>query len=856
MPDRHPREPNGRTDLARHDDGATLAAAWDRRVLARRGVRSAAEPTDTVPDAGPTVARLEALSRAAGASAPRPEFLNDLEAELMRTQTTPITIPTEPRPAPRTRPAVPNGLRVPRRGRGVIDILSVAAVVALLLGGSWFAFDERGSAPTPDGGNGVAGLTSPDATPTAIYDDGIGTVALDQPWAENLPVDEFGLGQPVGTRECTTPSREPGTVLAAVEAAYSIGGVATPTVEPLLADPGAIDLAAYPAAGSDDVASVDALFHQVAACRFAASGFDGQAIEPYTGPVWSLYTTDALAIYPLSLGRSSPEHVVEQAYQIVGRDPGGWAYAARTIDVREFPADGDGNPRLLVRSVGIGPVAEEALSLLVFEDGLWRFAVVRLDPAGQPLTVRAQVANVRVGVGTLGPIATGFGSQLEAGSPVAFSIVNTGATAQRVTFGGQDLGVVDPGSSIEIQPFLIRPEAVAAAGGRLPVTMSAVPTDGSVNGADRTLTVGLYPAGYVVDPRVTVSTPTPVPAEDQCPDPTATATDVAVALAPDDSDRTVTLEQPWAEPVGDVYVDGSYPVDVARCRTPPRASGSIVDLVAANAERPVADLPSTIDTGELSDLLADHPDAGEEGYAAAAGFFEQMAACRFAVSPTTGPVEALYTAPAWSLYSDAFLLRAFPTQGRTVDAIVRQGLRLDTSIVDGPYVNVIESVRTYPADAAGQARLLVTYHHIDLPRRPDVTLLVFEGGIWRLDAVASNRDVAEPDYDPVVRSVDIDLGRSSDVDGLIDIDLTDLPIVMTLFNGTSVAQEVTIGGQAIGRLLPGEAVRIQPFTVIVDRIPDSGLIDVPVGLVGADGSSQSLRLRISPPLIRAATPAG
>lgn len=855
MPDRYPPEPDGRTDPTPHDQGdAHLAASWDRRALARRGARQ----SNALPDAGPVVAQLEALARADGSSDPRPGFLDRLEADLMRTRTTPIAIAIEPRPSAPTQPPV-LARRTPLRGRGLIDVLSVAAVVALLLGGSWFAFGQPGSAPTPDGGNGVGGVTTPDATPIRTDEDASRIVALDQPWVENLPVDAFGLGEPVGTQECTTPSREPGSVLVAVEAAYSIGGVATPTVEPLLADPGAIDPAAYPAAAPDDVVAVDVFLHQVSACRFSRSGLDGQAIAPYTGALWSLYATDTLASFPLSLPRSTPERVVEQAYEMDSHELGAWAYAARTIDVREFPPDGHGNPRLLVRSVGLGPLAGETLSLVVHEDGQWRFAAVRLLAADAPLSVDAQVANIRVGVGTLGPIPAGFGSQLEAGSPVALSIVNTGGTAQRVTLGGQDVGVVDPGTSIEIAPFVVRPEAVTAAGGRLSFVIESVAPDEIGNSEDRTLTIGVYPAGYVVDPRVTVATPeaTPVVSQDQSG--RLTPTVVAVALAPDEADRTVTLDQPWAEPVGEVYIEGSYPVAVSRCATPRRTTGSIVDLVAASPDRPAAELPQSLSATDVPDLLARYPDAGDAGLIAAGTYFEQLAACRFAVSPTTGPAEDLYTAPVWSLYSDAFLLRALPTEGRSAEGIVRQGLRFDTPIVQGPYVNTVEAVRAYPADRSGQARLLVAYHSPGSPGRMDLGVLVLERDVWRMDETTPvARSGPLSGQESAIRAVDIDLDRSTDVGGLIDVDLTDLtdpPIVLTIYNGTDRVRTISIAGQDLGRLAPGEALRVEPFIVLADRIPEDGLIDVPIVATDLDGTSESIRLRLHPSVQPAATPA-
>ena len=396
-----------------------------------------------------------------------------------------------------------------RRNRGLIDILSVAAVLALLLGGSWVVWNDRSAAPTPGGSNGIAGVSTPEHGSTPESDDGL-TVALNQLWVENLASGELTDVAPVNTTDCTTPSRPAGSLAAAVAERESLGDAA-PTIESEFVPGAGIEPTEYSAGSAEDVAAASAFFRQVSACRFATGDREGTALLPYTGAYWNLYSNDAFNFDQVFPSEQTATEAVNQQYSYISSYVDAWSYPAKVTDVREVPADAMGRPRLLVSTVGIYPADAETISLLVQEDGHWRFLVTSLDTPSAESDPFAQVVDVWLGRDQYGPHATGnFSGRLEADRPVAMTLANVGATPQRVSVGGQDLGVVQPGASLVLQPFRVRPDTVASAGGRFTFTVESVDPSAATDAAARPLTIAVYPPGSLGPGGEFVGTATPV----------------------------------------------------------------------------------------------------------------------------------------------------------------------------------------------------------------------------------------------------------------------------------------------------------------------------------------------------------
>ncbi len=292
MSDRNRSHANGGSDPA-DLPAVELAAWWDHRTGQRRS--GSFEPATATDLAVTVVAQLEALDRADEWSTPRPGFLEDLEKQVMQTQ--PTALPT-PNATPRLEPLpIVQIARPPRRSRGLIDILTVAAVLALLLGGSWSVFNDGANAPTPDGQNGIAGFSTPDdsGTPSSSGFDGL--AVLDQPWAENQQGLSIGGVLPVSTTQCVTPSRPAGSVVAALEERQALGDAA-PTIEPEWEAGPRIDPDNYLAASDADVAAANEFFRQLSACRFDTSDQDETQLQPYTGAHWNLYSDDSFGLSP------------------------------------------------------------------------------------------------------------------------------------------------------------------------------------------------------------------------------------------------------------------------------------------------------------------------------------------------------------------------------------------------------------------------------------------------------------------------------------------------------------------------------------------------------------------------------
>ncbi len=827
MSDRHHSNANGRHDPVDLPAGE-LAAWWDRRTGRRRVGSIDTEPQVDTEASGTTstaVAGLEALSRADDLSAPWPGFLDQLERHLMDA---PIAVLPPAKPSP-VREAAPLVLTPPsaRRGRGLIDILTVAAVVALLLSGSWSVLNDRATAPPPDGPNGVAGvstpLTDPVSTPAA------GVVALDQPWAVNLPDAAINGVPPVNTTECVTPSRPAGSVEAAIGERVALGDAA-PTIEPVFVLDAGIDPARYPPASDTEVAAVTTLFQQLSACRFETGERVGTTLQPYTGAYWNLLSADAFNFDPVLFEGRTAEEVVREHYFFTATWVLEWSYPASVLDVRRVPADGQGRARLLVTTTGSEATEFEAVSLLVEDEGQWQFLARNLLSPEPPLPLSAQVADIVLGRDAYGPRGTGnFSSQLEADYPVSMTVANVGQTPHQLSIDGQDLGVVEPGASVVVQPFVVSPEVVSGAGGRLTFTVESVDLGATADAPEpRPLTIAVYPPGTLEFGQIARAARTPVAEPSIAATPGVTATPestepiqnpVAVAVAPE-LDRVVALDQPWAVSTGTQTFRGVAPRSTTDCVTEPRASGALIELVESASARPVAELPEYLIDGDLASLTSRYPVAAPDDTGIAQGFLDQWSACRYATGSSDVPLEDRYTGPAWSLLSNDFLLRDIPEgEGRTAESLVRQYRALSDVPRRNAYPDQVVEVRSYPADAAGQPRLLVVHQDLSPIGWLQVSLIVREGETWRLAEYTSTLGVPASstpmaDGSDPVGLVQIEVDVSDPADTVLQGQVfVSIPVAMTLHNGGSVPVPARIGDQDLGTLNPGQTVRIIPFVV-------------------------------------------
>ncbi len=490
MSDRNRPHANGRSDPAGLPAGK-LAAWWDRRSAERR-TGSSDTPADR-PVA--VVAQLEALARADEMSAPRPGFLDELERQIMQTPTAVVPIPIttrHPQPSPTTLVGRPS-----RQGRGLVDILTVAAVLALLLGGSWSVLNDRADAPTPGGQNGVAGVSTPDEAATSTPE-GNRIVALNQPWVETLPDVAINGVLPVSTSACVTPSRPPGSVEASVRERRALGDAA-PTFEPMFVSGAQINSSRLPPGSDADVEAMTAFFRQLSACRFETGERNGTQLLPYTGAYWNLYADEAFGFDGATQVDRDVDEVVREQYFFQSTYVHGWSYPATVLDVRQVWPDDEGRPRLLVTTNGSNPGAgaiTRITSLMVQEDGQWRFLIPDTAPGDYGRPVAAFVADVLLGRDSHGPQGPGnWNNQLEANFPVAMTIANVGETPQQVSVAGQDLGIVAPGEAILVQPFRIRLDAIEEGEDYFTFTVESLDLEAAPDAPDaRPMTIAVYRA--------------------------------------------------------------------------------------------------------------------------------------------------------------------------------------------------------------------------------------------------------------------------------------------------------------------------------------------------------------------------
>jgi len=539
--DRNRSHGNRRSDPGDRPDGE-LAAWWDRRTRQRRS--GSTHPVPAPEPAAAVVAQLEALARADELSAPQPGFLNDLEKQLMDTQLTalpPGIASPRPEPLPTIRIARP-----PRRGRGLIDMLTVAAILALLLGGSWSVWNDRVDAPPPVGQNGLAGVSTPDdsGTPSLPHSD---SIALDQPWATNQGNDLIEGVAPVDTSECRTVDRGSGEVAELIrQETLSTGTTGNllaelfPTLRYQAADDVSGLIQDYPAAAEDQRAIVDDLYSQVAACRFDNGKQTSGKPEPYTGAYWSLFGTDYFLDH-LNLRLGNPvldlDEVMSQSFGDEPAVAGQGAYPPDVLDVRTLPPTEEGSARLLVLRRSVTAFTYQAVDVLVFEDGFWRFARQQLVTDSRNESLASFPVDVGIGSGSDGMTTIQVvGAQVEDETPVAMTIFNRGNQPQSVELSGQDLGTLEPRTSITIRPFVVPASAVETAGGRFDFRVTAQPVGadrGSASMASANLQV--FPSGgWARRIGITPATPSAQAVSE-------TSTPVAVVTAPE-PDRVVEID--------------------------------------------------------------------------------------------------------------------------------------------------------------------------------------------------------------------------------------------------------------------------------------------------------------------------
>ncbi len=511
----------------------------------------------------------------------------------------------------------------------------------------------------------------------------------------------------------------------------------------------------------------------------------------------------------------------------------GWSYPAIVTDVRQVLPDADGNPRLLVETDGSSANVASQASLLVREDGQWRFRVSNLLEIGRPVARDVQVADILLGRDAYGPTGAGnFTRQLEAGTLVTMTIASVGDTPRQVIVAGQDLGMVAPGGSLIVQPFTVNEDSVAAAGGKLTFTIESVdlaaPSDAP---APRPMTIAVYSAdslefnstgmyqGTPVPSDIVGSAATPDPVTHSTPGATENRPEQVAVVRADETNRMVEIDQPWAVSTGTELVAGVRPVTSDECATPVRSSGAIIDLVTDTPARPSAELPGSLTPAESLALSDPLPIGSEADRAAAQGVFDQLSACRFETGSSQLPLEDRYTGPFWSLFSDDYLLRAIPEgEGRTAESLVRQ-VRLPLLVPpSGSYPDQVVEVRVHPPDRNGQPRLLVTFRSLTQGPEQQTGLLVLEQGTWRLaEVVASTVEPSSTPDDqgssvPEVTVIDFDVAVPNSV-SLNDWILADVPIAVTITNSGTSPSTVSLGDQDLGVVQPGGTIRVIPFVV-------------------------------------------
>ena len=838
---------NGRHERRDADTGAAerLGRDWDAIAVQRRS-GGPAILTATVTD--PTLIRLVELRAADTASEPRPGFLDHLERELMDASLPKTTVPV--RPSVPTIAVVP-GRRHRRHGRGVIDVMAVAAVVALLIAGSWSIWSQNTGGP----GNGtgvpgfVAGLATPDATANA---DRNGLVALNQTWATNADSDVIDSVAPVSTSDCTTPPRQPGSLVAAVEQQSQ-----TPTQTlarfAQLTQATPPDITTEPAASAEDVAAARVFFVQFAACRFAYDLGDNGQIEPFTGAFWNLYSTATLAhqaLYQPYDGGPAPrtaEQQIDSAYRFEHRTVEASAWPFVVDDVREFPADPDGARRLRVRFHSVMMPSYQIDTILVRENGAWKIATVEIAVSGDQ-TSAYQVSNIDVGDSTVGPRGiSSSATQIERDMPVLMSITNRGGTVQAVSIDGQDLGPLAPGQTINLLPFTIDSGASVGDAGHPSFTVTARPADGS--GEAKSLAIGVYPAGALAAERTGAT-------------PAASVTPVAstAAAAREPAVSYATLNVPGIEQVSVPAQQTSDQISASECSTAPRAEGSVDAALATglNSSDWTGGSSYLAPNDEVTQAQVDRlPDAAVGDQDAANGLLRQLVACRFAADGHSGSIGAQFAAPYWSLFSDEyFRINLPPLLQHPIPQADQYLASLLTHIVGGQPLE-IANLKVLPPDAKGQPRLLfvlggeVQAVNGGLP----AGVMVWENGTWR---IIQFPQVSRWVTSTMPLDIRVSGNRIQSVVGAVNIftphgDLyvpASIPVVMDIYNAGSQDAQVTIAGQGLGTLAPGAELRIDPWQFPAQPTGATsltlGLTQPTINLVADYGQSATPENRLFP----------
>lgn len=805
MSDRSQPHANGRSDPADLPAGE-LASWWDHRVEQRRV--AGAEPTSTEQTAT-VVRQLEALGRADELSSPRPDFLEHLESQLMQTPTAILPGATpSPRPEPLVLPILRGG--PPRRSRGLIDVLTVAAVVSLLLGGSWSIWSNQTTAPTPSGFNGGAGVSTPD--PNGL-DPLVREVTLNQDWAAPVTGSPLNGLAPIPVTDCTTPSRGPdwftivsdpaATPLPLASGAPSteLGGVVSPK-----------EMAEYPVASDEDRKTVEAFYHQLVACRNTVEPGTDRDTFLLAGPFWNLLSTDFLIQQSESFG-AGDQLVDGPRLQLEARAALGLSvFPADITDVRTLPNNSLDQRQLLVASRWVGSFPSERMTVLVLEDGLWRVG------ASNVMQYPDGTSKRQIGVASLlnsewwGGMESSDG-RLFSGMPLSITVTNTAYTNLTVSIGGQDVGSLTYGETIYTTPFVVRPESVQAAGGQFPIDVSMV-------GLNTLLTEPYHLTVEYTDPEVG-----PMPATPGAGSTPVTPSGTPSTVTP--ADGVVSLDQPWAEDLPGIDFNGVAPVNTTECTTPSRPASSveaaIEDRLALGDAAPTIEPefvpgagidPTSFPLGTAADVVA------------VTSFFQQLSACRFQTGERDGTALVPYTGAYWNLYSaDAFGINPDLLRGRTVTEVVREQYSWTSSYVAAwSYPASVIEVRTVPADAQGRPRLLVQTVGAYADEDGQLSLLVQEDGQWRFLAPSLELPEARPDLTAQV--ADIVIGRdpygprgagnfSSQLEG-------GFPVAMTIANVGATSQRVMVAGRDLGVVEPGASLVVQPFVVSPEAVVAAG----------------------------------
>lgn len=800
---------NGRHEPGDADKNAAerLSRGWDAMAAERRvgGAAATATATDT------TLVRLAELRAADTASGPRPGFLDHLERELMDASLPKTTVPVKP-----SMPmiAVLPGRRQRRRGRGFVDVMAVAAVVALLIAGSWSIWSQNTG--SPGDGTHVPYVAAGSATPYATPDVGRDRlVALNRPWVTNADTNMIDGVVQVSSSDCTTPPRQPGSLVAAVEQANQ---TPTVTVEQREAAASATspDISTLPKASADDMAAARTFFVQYAACRFSFGMGDNGQLEPYTGAFWNLFSTQTLANRvetgprdPMYDGQT-PEQKIDASYRLFLPLIENSAWPSVVEDVREVPARSDGARQLRVRFHAVTTPHYHFDIILVREDGRWRIATYAIAASGDE-TPAYQISNIDVGDSGVGPRGvSSSATQLERDTPVLMSLHNGGDATQSVSVDGQDIGTIAPGETVNILPFTIRSEDMVGDAVRSVFTVASGPAGSAANAADqRTLTIAVYPPGTLAAQRGG-STPSGTPSDAG----TAPAT-------PQTGVSAVRLDVSGLDyPAVPASITSSF-IPASDCTTAPRAAGSVGAALATAPD-------STDWTGGSSYFARGNvasqreidalPDAPDQDHAAASSVLQQLVACRFTAG-TESDGTASYVGPYWGLFSDDYFRFNKPTidAGRTVtDPAVRPWTTLGSSV--GTIPPTVVSVKQLPPDNIGQPRLLFELGG-DIQTesgQPAIGVMVRENGVWRITQMPMLTSVSS-----TVMPIDLFITADGRLGGCCYSDNYNQygspyvpagkPVLLDFYNASASPVRVTISGQELGTLQPGDEVRIAPF---------------------------------------------